>query len=91
MLYAHKNRALNVRGVRARCWLAWRCWLSLRPRLLLLLLELFLLFLLRHVMAYGAAGRGAQYGVVSGNVSGYGADCRALEATLRYRTLSAGE
>jgi hypothetical protein len=59
--------------------------------LLLLLLELFLLFLLRHVMAYGAAGRGTQYGMVAGNVSGYGADCRALEATLGHRTLSAGE
>jgi hypothetical protein len=58
---------------------------------LLLLLELFLLFLLRHVMADGAAGRGAQNRVVTCNVSGHGADRGALEAAFGHGTLSAGE
>jgi len=59
--------------------------------LLLLLLELLRLFFLGHVMAYGAACRGSQYGMVTGDVSGHGTDCSALETALGQGSLGAGE
>jgi hypothetical protein len=83
--------ALNVRGVRAGSRLVLWCWLSRRPRLLLLLLELLLLFLLRHVVADGAAGRSAQHSMMAGHVSGYGADGGTLETALGLGALTGGQ
>jgi hypothetical protein len=48
-----------------------------------LLLQLLLLFFLRHVVADGATGRGAQDRMMASDVSGHGADSRAFEAALR--------
>ena len=59
--------------------------LGLRRRLLLL--ELLLLFLFRHVVADRAAGGGTQDGMMAGDVASHGTDSGALETTFGHGAL----
>ena len=76
----HLCSTLDGRG-----WLLWRIRLILLLPLLLFLLQLFLC----GVMSDCATGRGAQYGMMTGHVTRYGAYRRTFDATFRQGGLRA--